>query len=106
MKSEPIRNAEKSRLQESRDGLAKWKLWGPYVSERQWGTVREDYSAGGTAWDFLSHDASRAHAYRWGEDGIAGISDDQCRLCLALAIWNGHDPILKERLYGLTNSEG
>jgi Mannosylglycerate hydrolase MGH1-like glycoside hydrolase domain/Glycosyl hydrolase family 63 C-terminal domain len=83
-----------------------WKSWGPYLSERQWGTVREDYSPGGTAWDSFSHDASRSRAYRWGEDGICGISDDQQTLCFALALWNGHDPILKERLFGLTNSEG
>jgi hypothetical protein len=83
-----------------------WKLWGPYLSERQWGTVREDYSSGGTAWEALSHDAARSRAYRWGEDGLLGISDDQQMLCFALALWNGRDPILKERLFGLTNSEG
>jgi hypothetical protein len=83
-----------------------WKLWGPYLSERQWGTVREDYSPGGTAWDSFSHDAARSRAYRWGEDGIFGISDDQQMLCFALALWNGRDPILKERMFGLTNSEG
>ena len=83
-----------------------WKLWGPYLSERQWGTVREDYSPGGTAWEALSHDASRSRAYRWGEDGIFGLSDDHQTLCFALAFWNGRDPILKERLFGLTNSEG
>src|SRR6266699_5717236 len=83
-----------------------WYRWGPYVSERQWGTVREDYSPGGTAWDYLSHDVARSRAYRWGEDGIAGISDDQQRLCFSVALWNGKDPILKERLFGLTNSEG
>ena len=83
-----------------------WKLWGPYLSERQWGTVREDYSPGGTAWDSFSHDAARSRAYRWGEDGIMGISDEQQTLCFAVALWNGRDPILKERLFGLTNSEG
>ncbi len=83
-----------------------WKVWGPYLSERQWGTVREDYSADGTAWESFSHDASRSRAYRWGEDGICGISNDQQTLCFALALWNGRDPILKERLFGLTNSEG
>ncbi len=83
-----------------------WKQWGPYLSERQWGTVREDYSPGGTAWEALSHDAARSRAYRWGEDGILGISDDQQILCLGLALWNHRDPILKERLFGLTNSEG
>jgi hypothetical protein len=90
------------------DGPAsgEWKRWGPYVSERQWGTVREDYSPGGTAWDSFGHDVARSRAYRWGEDGIFGISDDQQILCFALALWNGRDPILKERLFGLTNSEG
>ena len=83
-----------------------WKTWGPYLSERQWGTVREDYSPGGTAWEAFSHDAARSRAYRWGEDGLLGISDDQQILCFALALWNGRDPILKERLFGLTNSEG
>ncbi|MEP7309113.1 MAG: glucosidase [Acidobacteriota bacterium] len=83
-----------------------WKRWGPYLSERQWGTVREDYSPGGTAWEAVSHDAARSRAYRWGEDGLLGISDDQQILCFAPAFWNGRDPILKERLFGLTNSEG
>ncbi|MEO8342154.1 MAG: glucosidase, partial [Nitrospirota bacterium] len=83
-----------------------WKHWGPYLSERQWGTVREDYSADGNAWDYFSHDQARSRAYRWGEDGLAGISDDKQRLCFALALWNGKDPILKERLFGLTNNEG
>ncbi len=97
---------EKRRLQESRENKAPWKKWGPYLSERQWGTVREDYSPGGDAWNFFTHDHARSRAYRWGEDGIAGISDDKQRLCFALAMWNGKDPILKERLFGLTNSEG
>jgi hypothetical protein len=97
---------EQQRLIEVRDGTAPWKLWGPYLSERQWGTVREDYSSAGTAWDYFSHDIARSRAYRWGEDGIAGISDDQQRLCFSVALWNGKDPILKERLFGLTNSEG
>src|SRR5438309_8204753 len=97
---------EESRLQEARKGTSNWKKWGPYVSERQWGTVREDYSEGGNAWDYFTHDQSRSRAYRWGEDGIAGVSDDKQRLCFALALWNGKDPILKERLFGLTNSEG
>jgi hypothetical protein len=97
---------EEQRLTESREGTAPWKFWGPYLSERQWGTVREDYSAGGTAWDSFSHDVARSRAYRWGEDGIAGISDDQQRLCFSVALWNGTDLILKERLFGLTNSEG
>lgn len=98
--------SEQKRLEEARDGKAPWKLWGPYLSERQWGTVREDYSEGGDAWNFFTHDHARSRAYRWGEDGIAGISDDKQRLCFALALWNGRDPILKERLFGLTNSEG
>src|SRR5919106_2793266 len=97
---------ERARLQEDRSGLAAWKYWGPYLSERQWGTVREDYSPHGNAWEYFSHDQARSRAYRWGEDGIAGISDERQRLCLALALWNGRDPILKERLFGLTNGEG
>lgn len=99
-------NAESQRLQEARDGKADWKKWGPYLSERQWGTVREDYSDGGEAWDYFTHDQARSRAYRWGEDGLAGISDSKQRLCFALALWNGQDPILKERLFGLTNGEG
>jgi hypothetical protein len=97
--------AENTRLEEVRVLKVPWKKWGPYLSERQWGTVREDYSEGGNAWDYFSHDQARSRAYRWGEDGLAGISDDQQRLCFALALWNGKDPILKERLFGLTNSE-
>ncbi|MGH8865801.1 MAG: MGH1-like glycoside hydrolase domain-containing protein, partial [Burkholderiales bacterium] len=97
---------EEKRLDAARTGKALWRRWGPYVSERQWGTVREDYSANGTAWEFLSHDHARSHAYRWGEDGIAGISDDRQQLCFALAMWNGVDPILKERMFGLTGNEG
>jgi hypothetical protein len=97
---------EKGRLDEDRQGRRPWKKWGPYLSERQWGTVREDYSAGGDAWNYLPHEHARSRAYRWGEDGIAGVSDDEQRLCLALALWNGRDPILKERLFGLTNGEG
>jgi hypothetical protein len=91
------------------DGLLQagdWYRWGPYVSERQWGTVREDYSADGNAWDYLPHDHARSRAYRWGEDGLAGFCDIQQRLCLALALWNGRDPILKERAFGLTNPQG
>src|SRR6187455_1647459 len=98
--------AERSRLQEARTGTNPWKKWGPYLSERQWGTVREDYSETGDAWNSFSHDQARARAYRWGEDGLAGICDDGQLLCFALALWNGHDPILKERLFGLTNGEG
>jgi hypothetical protein len=97
---------EENRLQEVRDSKGLWRQWGPYLSERQWGTVREDYSPGGTAWDYFSHDHARSRAYRWGEDGIGGLSDDQQRLCLSVALWNGRDPILKERIFGLTNSEG
>jgi prepilin-type processing-associated H-X9-DG protein len=99
-------NEEKQRLEEDRVGRQLWRKWGPYLSERQWGTVREDYSAHGTAWDYLPHDHARSRAYRWGEDGLAGISDEEQRLCLSLALWNERDPILKERLFGLTNSEG
>ncbi|HET6425174.1 MAG TPA: glucosidase [Planctomycetaceae bacterium] len=97
--------AEQKRLGEAREQHAPWRKWGPYLSERQWGTVREDYSEGGNAWDYFTHDQARSRAYRWGEDGLAGISDDRQRLCFALALWNGNDPILKERLFGLTNSE-
>src|SRR5437899_2955025 len=98
--------AEKERLEAARDGKAPWRRWGPYLSERQWGTVREDYSDGSDAWNYFSHDQARSRAYRWGEDGLAGVSDDGQGVCVALALWNGADPILKERLFGLTNSEG
>jgi hypothetical protein len=99
---------EGKRLRACEKGTASkaWKKWGPYLSERQWGTVREDYSADGSAWDYLSHDQARSRAYRWGEDGLLGISDDQQQLCFSIALWNGRDAILKERLFGLTNSEG
>ncbi len=97
--------AEQKRLNEAREAGIPWKKWGPYLSERQWGTVREDYSEDGNAWDYFTHDQSRSRTYRWGEDGLAGISDDGQRLCFALALWNESDPILKERLFGLTNSE-
>jgi len=97
--------AENQRLIDARELKLPWKKWGPYLSERQWGTVREDYSPNGDAWNFFTHDQARSRAYRWGEDGIAGISDDKQRLCFALSLWNGKDPILKERLFGLTNSE-
>ncbi|MFO0845851.1 MAG: hypothetical protein U0797_26290 [Gemmataceae bacterium] len=99
-------NAEQKRLDEQRQGLANWRLWGPYLSERQWGTVREDYSADGDAWRYFPFHAAHARAYRWGEDGLAGLCDDEQRLCLGLALWNGRDPLLKERLFGLTNNEG
>src|SRR3954463_10952802 len=98
--------AELERLREAREKGVRWRRWGPYLSERQWGTVREDYSETGDAWGYLTHDQARSRAYRWGEDGLAGLSDDKQRLCLALALWNGRDPILKERLFGLTNEEG
>jgi hypothetical protein len=101
-----MKTSEQIRLEEDREQKVAWKKWGPYLSERQWGTVREDYSEGGDAWNFFTHDHARSRAYRWGEDGIAGISDDKQHLCFALALWNGKDPILKERLFGLTNSEG
>src|SRR4029450_8237334 len=98
--------AEQKRLNDAREAAIPWKKWGPYLSERQWGTVREDYSNDGNAWDYFSHDQSRSRAYHWGEDGLGGICDDKQRLCFAIALWNGRDPILKERLFGLTNSEG
>ena len=97
--------AEQKRLNDAREAGIPWKKWGPYLSERQWGTVREDYSEDGNAWDYFTHDQARSRAYRWGEDGLGGISDDKQRLCFALALWNERDPILKERLFGLTNSE-
>lgn len=97
---------EKNRLQEALNHTIPWKKWGPYLSERQWGTVREDYSDNGDAWNYFPHDHARARAYRWGEDGLGGITDDHNLLCFALALWNGKDPILKERLFGLTNGEG
>lgn len=101
-----VGKSEAQRLKENTDLNNAWKRWGPYLSERQWGTVREDYSEDGNAWGFLTHDQARSKAYRWGEDGIAGISDDWQYLCLYLALWNHNDPILKERLFGLSNSEG
>ncbi len=97
---------EEGRLREAQERTAHWKRWGPYLAERQWGTVREDYSPGGTAWEYFPHDHARSRAYRWGEDGIGGITDNHGRLCFALALWNGRDPILKERLFGLTGNEG
>src|ERR1700704_6537613 len=97
---------EHARLEDARTGKAPWKAWGPYLSERQWGTVREDYSSGGDCWNYFPHDHARSRAYRWGEDGLMGVCDREGRLCFALALWNGRDPILKERLFGLTNQEG
>jgi hypothetical protein len=99
-------NAERKRIEENNLQQQRWHLWGPYLSERQWGTVREDYSANGDAWNYLSHDQARSRAYRWGEDGLAGISDYKQRLCFAWAFWNAQDPILKERLFGLTGPQG
>ena len=101
-----VDTTEQKRLNEAREAGIPWKKWGPYLSERQWGTVREDYSHDGNAWDYFTHDQSRSRAYRWGEDGLGGISDDKQQLCFALALWNERDPILKERAFGLTNSEG
>ena len=98
--------AEERRLAEASAGIAHWRRWGPYLSERQWGTVREDYSADGNAWAYFTHDQARSRAYRWGEDGLAGISDNHQRLCFAISLWNGQDPILKERAFGLTGREG
>src|SRR5258707_7397144 len=98
--------AEAARLAAARERGAPWRKWGPYLSERQWGTVREDYSANGDAWSHFTHDQARSRAYRWGEDGLAGFCDEEQRLCFAIALWNGRDQILKERLFGLTNVEG
>ena len=106
MTTPPKQTAEEKRLEENREKKAYWERWGPYLSERQWGTVREDYSPGGTAWEYLPHEQARSRAYRWGEDGIAGITDNHERLCFAIALWNEKDPILKERLFGLTGNEG
>ena len=99
-------NAEQERLALDASRSANWKRWGPYLSERQWATVREDYSPNGDSWGYFPHDQARSRAYRWGEDGLLGITDRECRLCFALALWNGNDPILKERLFGLTGPEG
>src|SRR5512132_1152041 len=101
-----MKTTEQIRLEEAREQKVPWKKWGPYLSERQWGTVREDYSEGGDAWAYLPHEHARSRAYRWGEDGMAGFSDVEQRLCLGLALWNGRDPILKERLFGLSGNEG
>ena len=103
--AEPGMTAEQGRLEEAQEKKVPWRQWGPYLSERQWGAVREDYSEDGNAWDYFNHDQARSRAYHWGEDGLSGISDDKQRLCFALALWNGKDAILKERVFGLTNSE-
>jgi len=100
------KNAEEKRLDDHYSGKERWLDWGPYLSERQWGTVREDYSANGHAWSYLPHDHARSRAYRWGEDGLMGISDIRCKTCFSLALWNGQDPIIKERLFGLNGNEG
>src|SRR5580700_1264981 len=104
--SEHANSAEEHRLTEDATRAKNWKRWGPYLSERQWGTVREDYSADGSCWTYFPHDHARSRAYRWGEDGLMGICDRECRVCFALALWNDHDPILKERIFGLTGPEG
>ena len=101
-----ISNPEKDRLAEHQAGKANWKRWGPYLSERAWGTVREDYSANGDAWNYFPHDHARSRAYRWNEDGMGGFCDDKQHVCLAVALWNEKDPILKERMFGLTNLQG
>src|SRR5438552_11640241 len=98
--------AEELRIEESRQRTKHWKLWGPYLSERAWGTVREDYSPTGDAWNYFPHDHARSRAYRWNEDGLAGICDRHQMICFALALWNGRDPIIKERAFGLTGNEG
>ena len=98
--------SERKRLEAQHDGREDWRLWGPYLAERAWGTVREDYSPGGTAWEHLDHDQARSRAYRWNEDGLAGFCNRFQNLCLSLALWNGRDPYLKERLFGLANEEG
>ena len=99
-------NQEKSRLKAQRLGDENWRLWGPYLSERSWGTVREDYSPDGEAWEYVGHDQARSRAYRWSEDGIGGICDEYQRLCLAVTLWNGQDSILKERMFGLSGNQG
>jgi hypothetical protein len=106
MEAKMLQDPESARLEEARTVKTPWRKWGPYLSERQWGTVREDYSQDGNAWDYFTHDQARSRAYHWGEDGLAGVSDDKQLLCFSMALWNGKDPILKERAFGLTNSEG
>src|SRR5438132_1515316 len=106
MMNHETKTAEAIRVQEEAARSKNWKRWGPYLGERQWATVREDYSPDGTCWDYFPHEHARSRAYRWGEDGLLGITDRECRLCFALALWNGRDPIRKERLFGLTGPEG
>jgi hypothetical protein len=101
-----IPDAQSQRLLQAANRQKNWQRWGPYLAERQWGTVREDYSEHGDCWEYFPHDHARSRAYRWGEDGLLGFTDREERLCFALALWNGHDPILKERIFGLTNPEG
>ena len=101
-----ISNPEQSRLLENHSGKGNWRRWGPYLSERAWGTVRKDYSAEGDAWNYFPHDHARSRAYGWNQDGLGGVTDDKQDLCLAVALWNGKDPILKERMFGLTGPEG
>src|ERR1700753_2653339 len=103
---DPAMTAEGARLAAARSDTTPWRLWGPYLSERQWGTVREDYSTDGSAWEYFPHDHARSRTYRWGEDGLAGFSDNKLRICMSVALWNGRDPFLKERLFGLTNAQG
>src|SRR5512142_3579717 len=104
--SDPPGGAERRRLDEDERRERNWTRWGPYLPARQWGTVREDYSADGSSWEYFPHDQARSRAYRWNEDGIAGICDRHQHICFALALWNGRDPILKERMFGLTGNEG
>ncbi len=106
MAGKKLEGAESQRLEEDALRQANWKRWGPYLSERQWATVREDYSPDGQSWTHFSHDHARSRAYRWGEDGLLGITDRECRLCFAAALWNTQDPFLKERLFGLTGPQG
>ena len=101
-----MHSSEQQRLSEDESRAKNWKRWGPYLPQRQWGTVREDYSPDGDCWHYFSHEQSRSRTYRWGEDGLLGWTDRECRLCFAPAFWNGQDPILKERIFGLINSEG
>src|SRR5438128_12516739 len=103
---QPSVTAEHVRLAEDTRRERTWRRWGPYLSERAWGTVREDYSPDGNAWEYLSHDAARSRAYRWNEDGLAGMSDDKGQMCFAIALWNGHDPFLKDRLFDLSGAQG
>src|SRR5882757_2140247 len=106
MPKSPAKTPELVRLAEDASRKLNWKRWGPYLAERQWGTVREDYSADSEPWSYFTHEHARSRAYRWGEDGLLGVTDRECRMCFALALWNERDPYLKERLFGLTNPQG